>query len=152
MTFLRKNGEDMVNDATKLVFMHADCAAHILKEAKREVNTNIALYSLAVIVKISLAVACRKHRIGFSGNDPIELLFKKTCHVLPHEIAVISKNICYWHNELPYEHEPAMSSDKGYEAGKKIQDFYNEYIVGYLDDLCREDEPVVHRTNKIEKF
>ena len=158
MNILRKKGRDLAKEVTELVIMHMECAAHILNDEDKKINLNIALYNLAVTVRISLAVACKKHKIGFADNDPIELLFSKTNHVLPREIAVMSKDISYWHDELPYVHEPVMSSDEGCAAGKKIQKFYNEYIVKYQEDLWREDElwrsdeSTMHTSSKIGKF
>ena len=149
MNLNNKNDNEFVDDISNLMLMHADCAAYILKES--DTGPNIALYHLSVIVKVSAMVLCKKHKILFSDSDSIELLLNKTYHVLPADIAGMSKEFCYWHNYLPYVYVSIMTAAEARDVGRRIQTFYNSNVVVYLRELMSAE--VSHAdTSKIANF
>ena len=121
----------------EIMFLHLECAADIIKEPK-EPYMNIALYQASVSVKMMLMVVCRRYNIAYTSEASIAVLFDKTYKYLPATMIELSKDICFWNTDLQYEAISIVNSDKALELGRKIQDYYNDYVGDYITELRRE--------------
>ena len=146
---LSKSNKDFLAEVSDLAQMHSDVAAEIFKN-KREDRGNIALYHLSVIVKISLRVLCLKHQIGSSDEDSLDTLFAKAYRYVPYDIAELEVSIRHWHKNLPYRAKSVLTSVEGNAYGRKIQRFYNDYVMPYLCEI--EEAEAARSTKNIAMF
>jgi hypothetical protein len=114
-----------------------DCTAKLIKDLKpgEKPNCNLALYNLAVMMKIVMRLTCIRFAVEFTDDDSIETLFDKTIEHLPADILAMSEDVCYWYNRLQYKSADIKTKDETYEIAKRLERYFNEHTLRYANEI-----------------
>jgi hypothetical protein len=134
--YLGTLGKD-ITEIFKASKQQVNCVSKLLKNLSdnEEALCNIALYHLAVWMKINLRIICMRFSITYTDDESIEALFGKTEEYLPAHIVKMSNKIYSWYNEVQYESINIISVDEACDFARIIEVFFNTSVLNYAVEI-----------------